>query len=114
MNIPTKFCFVIAVCLIVLLMMCGCNVTDTDEEQMTEPYDITVETDDNEQQTTSEQEEVPTSAPDDTATSDVAAKEYKVLNYDDVKAMWISQYDLASVYCSGSSQATSSKKTSRI
>ena len=44
--------------------------------------------------------------PADTTAADpvIDKEEHKVLNYDDMKAMWLSQYDLSSVYCSGSSQ----------
>ena len=46
------------------------------------------------------------------ATPVIDKEEYKVLNYDDMKAMWLSQYDLSSVYCSGSSQRPEKSFTS--
>ena len=48
------------------------------------------------------------------ATPVIDKEEYKVLNYDDMKAMWLSQYDLSSIYCSGSSQRPEKSFTTYI
>lgn len=50
-----------------------------------------------------------TAAPSDTPAETTTAKQvstggYKVLNYDDFKAMWLSQFDLGEVYKNGSAQ----------
>ncbi|MBQ9079969.1 MAG: family 10 glycosylhydrolase [Clostridia bacterium] len=47
-----------------------------------------------------------------TTAAPVIAEKYKVLNYSDFKAMWLSQYDLSSIYCSGSSQRSEQSFTS--
>ncbi len=56
-----------------------------------------------------------TTPADTEATTPVVDKEeYKVLNYDDMKAMWLSQFDLSSVYCSSSSQRPEKSFTTYI
>lgn len=49
-----------------------------------------------------------------TEASQTAAEPYKAINYEDFKAMWLSQYDLGNVYCSGSSQRDKKSFTTYI
>ena len=106
-----KFCFVM-VLMAALLSLGGCDTADAGDEMYTEALTEAVG---EVQQTTQKEEEVlTTTAPDTTVAEDVSANEYKVLNYDDMKAMWLSQYDLSNVYCAGSSQRPAQSFTNYI
>ncbi len=52
---------------------------------------------------TSDEQTTPAAA-DTTTAQQVSTGGYKVLNYSDMKAMWLSQYDLNGIYCADSKQ----------
>ncbi len=97
MKLFLKSYFVMAMLAMSLSLLWGCDAADSDELQKT-----------------SKEEELLTSVPDVTESTDVVAEGYKVLNCDDMKAMWLSQYDMMNVYCSGSSQRAQKSFTSYI
>lgn len=110
MSLFLKFCFVTTALAMLLPLLFGCNGVDSGFVSDTTPALSGSE----DPQITSKEEELLTSAPDITESTDVVAEEYKVLNYDDMKAMWLSQYDLAKVYCSGSAQRSQKSFASYI
>lgn len=95
----------VMVCLMasVQLAACGDGTEPSDladSDTTASDGDVTIQ-----DETTTEKEEDTSTVPAETTASGPTVGEgYKVLNYDDIKAIWISQYDLSSVYCSGGKQ----------
>ena len=118
MKILPKVVIVILVLVMAIqLVACGNNnavVEDTTTAEIADTIEQltqdTSQTDTEEPQTTTEvvtTEAVTTAEP-------VIAEKYQVLNYSDFKALWLSQYDLANVYCTGSSQRSKQSFTTYI
>ena len=94
-KLIAKFMFVMTILAALLLTGCGTDgegqaVTETGLEQTTPPES------------------------DAEVSEDIDISTYSALNYDDMKAMWLSQYDLSSVYCEGAVQRSEPSFTSRI
>ncbi len=85
--------------LLVCILLCACNGAGDQTNDAADGSDATAAaTDATEKKTEKQTEKEPE---DDDMTGG-----YKVLNYDDMKAMWLSQFDLQSVYTSGGTQRT--------
>ncbi len=102
----TAICFLLAV----LLLVGGCNTAPTEATTESAPEPVTPtetkpETDKPTETTVKETEPVNTTP---------SPTEYKALNYSDVKAMWLSQYDLSAVYSASGEQRSKADFTARI
>ena len=86
-----------------LLMLAGCAPTIPDETSAVEA-DVTPEPTKAAETTAEATTEEETTEEVTTEEMEVMTNPYTPLNYEDIKAIWLSQYDLNSVYCSGGSQ----------
>ena len=86
-----------------LLILAGCTQTLPDETSAVEA-DVTPEPTKAVETTAEATTEEETTEEVTTEEMEVMTNPYTPLNYEDIKAIWLSQYDLNSVYCSGGSQ----------
>lgn len=86
-----------------LLLLGGCidsGVGETTTDDPSISASVTVGSD----ETTKSADETTQEINEETTEMTVTGKDYAPLNYEDFKAMWLSQFDLNSVYCSGGVQ----------
>lgn len=100
MKNAVRSLFVILSMLMLLPLIAGCSGDSGGDTQTTPTPNIqddTTPADTSDEQTTSAEADTTTAQP-------VSTGGYQVLNYSDMKAMWLSQYDLNKVYCTNSAQ----------
>ena len=91
--------------ILTLIMLAGCSPTvpgDTSDI----PADVTPEPTEAIETTAEATTEEETTEEVTTDSMEATTNPYTPLNYEDIKAMWLSQFDLNSVYCSGGLQTS--------
>ncbi|MBO7275320.1 MAG: family 10 glycosylhydrolase, partial [Clostridia bacterium] len=112
-----KYFLKAAVVMLALVMMlqlvaCSNNNAVVGDTATAETADTTAQLTQDTTQTDTEESQTTTEVV--TTAEPVIAEKYQVLNYGDFKALWLSQYDLANVYCTGSSQRSKQSFTTYI
>lgn len=98
--------------LALLLCGCGCDYGYTENSARSGTTVISAES--YASQTQKEEEKMTAEIKNETTAAGASADVYTPQNYDDFKAMWLSQFDMADIYVSGGTQRSEASFTSYV